>query len=349
MTKPKLLFLLRQKQGQSLWANSTSKKPGLSNSVETLVKALEDAGLDVHLHDVPDYNFIHTALCEIKPDILVMEAYWVKPGKIELLKTLHPNVKWIVRNHSEVPFLAEEGMAGIWNCEYLKMNVEISNVSERTVDDLSPLVDNLRVSPTLLSHLPNVYCSHYVERSPVKSVPKDDIHVGCFGAVRSMKNHVEQAMAAIAYANKTGRKLFFHINGTRVEGNGSQPLKYLQGMFMRLNNCELVEHPWMDKEQFYRLLRTQIDVLLQCSLTESFNIVAADAVICSVPVIASDEVRWLGKHYHACPTSAFDICNHLTNLFAGGDDYLKACVSDQLNDLDRYNERSLKVWINRFG
>lgn len=348
MLKPKLLFILRQKQGQSLWANSTSKKPGLSNSVETLIKGLEDAGLDVHLYDVPDYNHIHNVVSQVKPDYVILEAYWVKPGKIALLKTLHPSVQWIVRNHSEVPFLAEEGMAGIWNCEYLKMGVEISNVSERTVNDLSCLVDNLNVSPALLTHLPNVYSSHYVERSPVKTVPKNDIHIGCFGAVRPMKNHVEQAMAAIAYANKTGRKLFFHINGTRIEGNGSQPLKHLQGMFQRLYNCELVEHPWMDKEQFYRLLRTQIDVALQCSLTESFNIVAADAVICSVPVIASNEIRWLGKYYHACPTDSLDICQHLVNLFDGGEDHLKACVEDQLCNLDRYNVRSLKIWTQRF-
>ena len=348
MSRPHLLFILKQKQGESLWSNPNNKKPGLSNSIETLVRGLVDAGVHAEVHDVVDANKIHEKVCQIKPDVVVIEAYWVKPGKLQLLKALHPKIHWIVRNHSEVPFLAQEGMAGAWNCEYLKMGVELSSVSQRTVEDLLPLVKNLDVSPDLLTHLPNIYKGYLSYKPDVKMAPGDEIHIGCFGAIRPMKNHVEQALAAIGYAHDTNRKLFFHINGTRVEGNGSQPLKHLQGMFHRLNNCALVEHPWMDKETFYNLLINKIDVLLQCSLTESFNIVAADAVLCSVPVVASSEIRWLGTQFHCDPTNANSIQYKIQDIFENQYSYIQFYTNAQRQDLEDYNQRSVSVWLDRF-
>lgn len=348
MNPPKILFLIKQKQGQSLYTNPTNRKPGLHNSINSLVTALVKHGINAILRDVPDRNGIHGVVCEVRPDVVVIEAYWVTPGKLQLLKVLHPNVHWIIRNHSEVPFLAEEGNSGTWNCEYLKMGVEVTSVSQRTVEDLSPLVENLGVDPHLLTHLPNVYLGDHIERRPVKDMPGDEIHIGCFGAIRSMKNHVQQSLAAISYATRANKQLFFHINGTRVESHGMQPLKNMRGIFDRMHNCEMVEHPWMEKDQFYDLLWNKIDVLLQCSLTESFNIVAADAVLCSVPVIASSEVRWLGKQYHANPNSVIDICSHLTYLFSGDRQYLEQYTDDQIDDLNSYNRRSIAIWQDRF-
>lgn len=349
MSRPRLLFIVKQKQGKSLWVDPLNKKSGLSNAVETLVNALDESGIDVHLREAVDKNCLHRLITEVKPSVVIIEAYWVNPGKIQLLKTYFPDVHWIVRNHSEVPFLATEGVSGGWNCEYLKMGVEIGSVSDRTVRDLSPLLGNLGLPKHLLTHLPNIYTNDDLGVVNVKRVPTDEVHIGCFGAIREMKNHYLQAMAAVDYAHKAGKKLFFHINGTRVEGNGSQPLRNLRDMFERLHNCKLIEHPWMNKEQFYDLMKTQIDVVLQCSLTESFNIVAADAVYCSVPVIASSEIKWLRPRSHCDATNAVDISNKLTFLFSSNRYHLQYYVEDQILDLHEYNERSLISWMKRFG
>lgn len=348
MGYPRLLFILKQKQGEGLWVDKSSRKPGLHNSINSLVYGLRSAGIDATLVDVADRNGIDAVVREHKPDVVVIEAYWVTPGKFQLLKLIHPNVHWIVRNHSEIPFLAEEASAGMWNCEYLKMGVEVSSVSTRTVNDLMNLQMNLNVDSSLVSYLPNVYWGDGGIPNPVKEMPTDEIHIGCFGALRPMKNHFQQAMAAIGYAASTGRKLFFHINGTRVESHGASPLKNLRGTFARLYNAELVEHPWMEKDQFYKLLQERIDVLLQCSLTESFNIVAADAVLCGVPVISSGEVRWLSDVFHCDPTDSTSIVNHLSLLFSADRKHLENYCDVQYSNLMNYNERAIQVWLERF-
>jgi glycosyltransferase involved in cell wall biosynthesis len=349
MEKPRLLFLVKQKQGDSLWTDPTLKKPGLSNSIESLVHVLVENGIDASVEIVVDRNGINRVICQTKPTVVIVEAYWVTPGKMQLLKYLHPDIHWIVRNHSEVPFLAQEGNAGAWNCEYLKMGVEVSSVSDRTVDDLKPIIDNLGIESRLLTHLPNVYHNYTTNTPKAKPLPDDEIHIGCFGAIRTLKNQFEQSMAAIGYANKVGKKLFFHINSSRVEGNSSQPLRNMQGVFERLSGCELIQHPWMMKDEFYELMRSRIDLVLQCSLTESFNIVAADAVYCGVPVVTSPEIRWLSARYHCNPNCTSSIIAGITHVFNKSASQLNNLIEHQLSNLTDYNTRALSVWLRRFS
>lgn len=71
------------------------------------------------------------------------------------------------------------------------------------------------------------------------------IDIGCFGAVRPLKNQLMQAIAAISFARSRGLHLRFHMNGTRIEGGGPV-LKNITAMFARSPDAELVLHPWFD-------------------------------------------------------------------------------------------------------
>src|SRR6185437_13120675 len=61
---------------------------------------------------------------------------WVVPEKFRVLIPLHPKVRWIVRIHSEIPFLAMEGIAMDWIARYTLLPVEIACNSMRSFYDV---------------------------------------------------------------------------------------------------------------------------------------------------------------------------------------------------------------------
>jgi hypothetical protein len=71
-------------------------------------------GVDSTIIEVIDNNGIDREVTKYKPTHVIIEALWVIPSKFEILTKLHPNVKWIIRLHSEIPFLANEGIAMEW-------------------------------------------------------------------------------------------------------------------------------------------------------------------------------------------------------------------------------------------
>ena len=63
---------------------------------------------------VVDNNDIDREIVKFQPTVVIIEAFWVVPDKFDILKILHPKVVLVVRNHSEIPFLANEGVAFEW-------------------------------------------------------------------------------------------------------------------------------------------------------------------------------------------------------------------------------------------
>ena len=61
-------------------------------------------------------------------------------------------------------------------------------------------------------------------------------------------------------------------------------------------------HPWLEREDFLALLST-MDISMQVSFTESFNIVSADATALNVPIVVSPEVYWASSRFFADPTN----------------------------------------------
>jgi hypothetical protein len=55
---------------------------------------------------------------------------------------------------------------------------------------------------------------------------------------------------------------------------------------------ELVKHEWLSNLEFQELIES-MDIGMQLSYTESFNIVSADFVVRDVPIVVSDAISWL--------------------------------------------------------
>lgn len=324
---------------------------GLFNSAKFMVEMLNGHPelFNAEIIHVEDNNGIDREVNRFKPDIVIIEAYWVVPEKFEVLHKLHPNVKWIIRNHSKSPFLANEGIAFDWSMRYTDYpNVYISSNAENTNEEIASLVYNHHGDWTMQQardrcvFLPNYYPIDRLrkERTDYKC-KHDEVHIGCFGAIRPLKNHVIQALAAIKFVDRLGKKLFFHINGTRLENAGAnQVLKNLRLIFKNIEH-ELVEHNWMKHEDFLKLVGT-MDFGMQVSYTETFNIVTADMVSQGVPVIVSDEVDWVDGLFYADPNDSTDIAEKLwiANIYARAQHW----VLRNHDNLRKYNQKTYARW-----
>jgi hypothetical protein len=351
----KIQFILKQRDiaytGETEEAYSYGVlHSGLFNSARFVVDMLnaQHGAYEAELIHVNDNNCIDREVTRFKPDVVIIEAYWVVPEKFEVLTKLHPKVKWIIRNHSKAPFLANEGIAFDWTLRYTDTpNVYVSSNSENTNEELAQMMYNchddwtLKYAKERCPFLPNYYPIDELKRtrSDYKQ-HSDELHIGCFGAIRPLKNHMIQAIAAIKFANKLGKKLFFHINGSRIEGNGNNVLKNLRAMFSHMGH-ELVEHEWMKHEDFLEFVGT-MDYGLQVSYTETFNIVAADLVSQGVPTIVSDEIDWINDVFVADPNSSDDIVEKLriAHIYARQLGWVKK----NQESLRTYNEKTKHAW-----
>ena len=121
----KVLFILKKRQTSHTGYASVSS--GLLNSAKFVSDMLNKNGIESHLVEVNDNNCIDREVTKFKPTHVIIEALWVVPQKFEVLTKLHPNVQWIIRLHSDISFLANEGIAIEWIYEYLKYpNVKVS-------------------------------------------------------------------------------------------------------------------------------------------------------------------------------------------------------------------------------
>lgn len=348
--KPKILFILKRKNNYDAIVDShVGMSTGLYNSASFMNEMLNEAGVESHISVVIDNNGIDREVTKYRPTHVVIEALWVVPSKFEVLCRLHPNVKWIIRLHSEMPFLANEGIALDWLGDYvLYENLFIAMNAKRALNEIREFIqsktnwDDEQVKEKII-YLPNFYPQQY--KSKTFNKDKDTIDIGCFGAVRPMKNHVIQALAAIKFANKIGKKLRFHINSGRVEQKGEPVLHNLQSIFEHLSDQghQLVNHQWCPREEFLEICH-KMDIGMQVSFSETFNIVAADLISQGVPVIGSDEIPWLFPCYTAKPTESEEILSKLMLLYRTPNWNLK--INKFL--LNRYTNKTRKTWVKYF-
>lgn len=169
---------------------------------------------------------------------------------------------------------------------------------------------------------------------------KPVIKIGCFGALRLFKNHLQQAIYAIEFANKLNKRLEFHINVGDKDTN-SPILNNLRSLFKNTEHS-LIEHPWHPHYAFLNVV-SKMDMGLQLSFTETFNIVAADFVANDIPIVVSNEISWANFLYKANPTNSKEVLFKMKLAYYG-----KPFNLHKLNKigLKNYNKNSINTWLN---
>ncbi len=314
---------------------------GMYNSAKFVVDTLNSNDREAGIGIMVDGNTIDAAVMAYDPTHVIIEGLWVTPDKFAELMALerHAGRTWVVRIHSEIPFLSSEGIAMSWIGEYMKLGVVVAPNGVRAAEQIA--YEGARSVPPSdqVIYLPNCYpVEEFMPVVPVSTTMA--VNIGCFGAFRPLKNQLQQAFAALKFAEWLGRPLRFHING-RVDSGGAGAINNVLGLFEQLDvtTAEVVGHEWENRETFIETLRG-MDMLMQVSMSETFNIVAADAVLAGIPVIATDELPW---YYPTSvdPQSVTDIVEKMKAIWLNRSFFL---TKNRIG-LQRYNLTAIQKWL----
>jgi len=350
MSDSRVLFILKRKENFN--ADKDSKiglTTGLYNSAAFMNDMLLELDVESNIEVVVDNNDIDRLVTKYKPTHVIIEALWVVPTKFSVLCALHPEVKWIIRLHSEMPFLANEGMAMDWIGDYMSFpNLIIGVNSPRTLDEIRfylgckmSLTDDEKIERVV--YLPNFYPQEYKTKEYVND--NNVINIGCFGAVRPLKNHLMQAIAAVKFAESIDKTLRFHINGNRVEQKGESVVRNLVGFFTHLSHKshEIIQHDWCDRDDFLKICG-QMDIGMQVSISETFNIVGADIISQGVPLVGSKEIPWIDSWFAPKTNQTEDIYAALLLTYQSPE----LNVSKNQKELTIYTNETKRIWLNYF-
>lgn len=342
MSPFRLLFVCKKRS--TYWGDSYASEisTGLGNSVRYLVDMLNASGVPAAAAEVADNNGIQAQIVKFNPTHVIVEALWVVPSKFTILRSLYPRIQWAVRLHSNLPFLSHEGMALDWIAGYLAQPIEIMCNSTLLQADLRQVADDFGRPEALITYGPN----YYPPSSSFSPAPAQ-LHIGCFGAIRPLKNQLAQAVAAIAFSNQVNRRLYFHINGGRLEGAAGPILRNIRALFAGSVGIPhvLIEESWLPHDRFLALLAT-MSLAMQVSFTETFNLVAADGVSVGVPTVVSPAISWLGAYAQADPANTRSIT---AALISANVQNRPSRAADQVRDLTTWALMSMAIWLGRFA
>jgi len=352
ISKSKVLFILKRREDFStnLHGAHRSLSTGLYNSAKLVDQMLVDAGISSHLEVVIDNNCIDRIVTHYRPTDVIIEALWCVPSKFHILSKLHPSVTWIVRLHSDMPFLANEGIAMDWIADYARYSkVKIGINSHRLMREVAVYLRTAldltkeEVADKLL-YMPNFYEQDY--KTKQFQIKDNTVNISCFGAIRPMKNQLLQAVAALDFAETNNLKLNFHINGNRLEMKGEPVLHNLRAMFENLSDSghQLVCHDWAPREEFLKICAS-MDIGLQVSFSETFNIVGADLISQGVPLVGSSEIPWSHFQWCANPVDSANIVHVLNKTLKNPHHN----VESQQIRLKNYTDQTKETWLKIFN
>lgn len=204
--------------------------------------------------------------------------------------------------------MSVEGIAIEWIKEYIK--IDGVHVSFNSLDTTHSFVD-LNI---WANYLPNVY-AHALQERNIPIYKDCELNIACFGAIRPLKNQLFQATCAMEFANLNNKQLNFHINATRVEQNGEPVLKNIRSLFKDTRH-RLVEHGWIRHPDFLLLLH-KMDLGMQLSFTESFNIITADFVYQKVPIVVSEDISWMPSDLQVSTTDSKKVIKAIGEVLSG--------------------------------
>jgi hypothetical protein len=327
-----ILFILKEKQ-----YSMSLVSYGLMNSAIPVAEHLRTIGCHCKIVQVIDANAIDHEVNEYKPDIVVIEAVWVEAKKLKELMHLkrYHRVQWIVRVHSNMGFLASEPHSIKVLRDYIALD-ERRLILSFNNDDFERSISN--AWDYNFTYLPNIAKVHESESDHLEE--KNYIHIGCFGALRLIKNQCFQAICAMQAANALGKKLYFHVT-PHFWGDNNDPILMALRYIFQDSKHELHIHNWMPLHNFLELVK-RMDLGLQLSYTESFNIVAADFVNCGRLVIVSDAISWMPSSLRVSTTDYKEVVEKIVHIYKHRNNNITK--GSQRRHLREYNDTAKKAW-----
>jgi len=271
-----------------------------------------------------------------RPTHIVIGAPWLPTLDLQVLVHNNPDIKFAVTCHSNVGFLQADPQA-ITNFRQM-LDLEQGSLNMFAAGNSLRFCNWIVVAyGRPCTWLPNLY---FLETNvPVYRRPWAgcSLNIGSFGAVRPLKNTLNAVASALQLHNDMHIPVKFHISVGRIEG-GSTVVRALDAMVKGVPDFHLIKDEWYQWPQFRHIIR-RMDLLMQPSYSESFNMVTADGAAECVPSVVSDAIDWAPDDWKAEVDDTLSItrtANALLNNMHAGAEGFKA--------LHTYNTNGLRSW-----
>jgi hypothetical protein len=287
-----------------IYKDFKAAKPGVSHvglgvTSQNAAKVLQREGINTEAFPVVCLEDVVRKLYNDKEIThVVIGAPWIPTKDLETIIAHFTWIKFACTSHSNIGFLAVEPAAIKLLRDYKLLqekypNFKVAGNSEKFVEAWS------RMYGTNLAFLPNLYyiddevwpyfVGHEIENRPVR--------IGIFGSVRPLKNFVSAVAACIDISVRLNKNVEIFMSSGRDEG-GATTIRAIDELVAGLPNVRLIKSMWSDHGAFKRLVR-EMDILMQPSYTESFNMVTADGASVGVPSVVSEAITWTPKSWQA--------------------------------------------------
>jgi len=273
----------------------------------------------------------------------LIEAPWIQTPILNSWCLQYPSVHFIVRSHSQVGFLVvEPGAINLIRDDILLQESQLNFTLSGNSKQFKEWIETSYSGHVL--YLPNLYD---FDRAFVKKDFTHDhklLRVSSFGALRLLKNHTTAAAAALMIAKQRNCDLEFHISANREEGiTGGVVARAIRNMMGNLPGVKLIEDGWKNWAEFRRLVAT-MDLAIQVSHTETFNIATADATAEGVPSVVTPAIEWAPKHWQADPDDVEEIARIGNSLL-----WSDRAAAEGLKALQQFQKEAVQIWLQYLG
>jgi len=277
-----------------VYAKPQFKSTGLANNTRQCSAVLEEAGwtaVSLALDDVVgDYQSAEAWgewLATARPRLVVLSAFCVPTVQFEQLAIEWPDVLWVQRCHSNLPWLFQAATDCDKWLEVLGLCARYRNVRYAVVSPYDAARLRAAGLPDVLS-MPNVQCGEVAERPRAAVHDEQWLHLSAIFAIRNLKHPAGHVVAAKLVSEQV-RPAKLHMQGERADSP-----RYVENMLKLANalRLRLVREPYRQHSQFCDWIAEEVDVGLQLSMTESFNYVALEHMSAGKPMVTSPAIPW---------------------------------------------------------
>lgn len=286
-------------------ANRNISHIGLGVAAINTAKVLQHHGIKTVVWPIINAEDLRRRLTASPADNVIVSAPWIPSSELQALGNDFPNTQFSINCHSNVGFLQADRngvklVREMMELEAGSCNIHLAGNSRRFCEWIRFAFS----SPC--AYLPNLYYLHNEPLPHPRPFNGGTLKIGIFGATRPLKNMMSGAGAALEIARALRSPLELWVSAGRTEGGGEVVLGAVKEMLTGLPGVSLILNGWQTWPSFRRTVGS-MDLLLQPSYTESFNMVTADGVAEGVPSVVSSAIDWAPEDWKADVDDTLDI------------------------------------------
>jgi hypothetical protein len=316
---------------------------GLGVAGLNIAKVLQSQGIGASVFSIRNATELENYIVgEPQTTHVVISAPWIPLVQLNRLVLRFPHIQWVVNCHSNVGFLQADSNGVALLRQYI--DYQRGSLNFKVAGNSRKFVQWLREAYGIdAQYLPNLY---YLDNTVSTNTPVyrgGTLKIGCFGATRPQKNLMSAAGAALILRDWLKVDVELWLSAGRTEGGGNTILNAIRAMLENKPGLKIVYNTWASWPKFRECVST-MNLLLQPSYTESFNMVTADGIAEGVPSVVSEAIDWVPEHWKANIDDVLDIATVGRQLI-----FDPRAPYDGLVALEQHNRDGYSVWEEFLG